>query len=398
MLRVDMLPAAHGDCLWIEWPDGATTRRILIDGGPRGTYHHLYDRIAALGTDDRHFELLIITHIDADHIEGILRLLREETLGVTFGDVWFNGWDQIEDIDDEHDPDYLNVNHGQMLTALLTKLEGDGALTWNAAFDRKAAMYRDGAAPIALAGGVNIHVVGPIKERLVDLREHWHKVLNKAGKGKDTATWLSEVYNTKRYRGLSDAAPPDQSTSMKPEQPDGEHDPNYMGFVAPPPDPDAVPYVPTPDITGDNMTADTDDSTANASSIAIVLTLGAKAILLAGDAYADDLVHTLSTLDLPRTAGRLDLDAFKLPHHGSIRNLSAQLVEAIQCRDFLVSTNGNSFNHPHRQALELIVDARPNRGAPRFHFNYRTDDSEVATARLEGKAELHYPTGTSMSI
>ncbi|BBX66544.1 ComEC/Rec2 family competence protein [Mycolicibacterium psychrotolerans] len=68
MFSVEMLPAGHGDCLWIEYGD--PVRRVLVDGGPYYSYKHLRARIERLDPTDRHFELLIITHVDADHIEG----------------------------------------------------------------------------------------------------------------------------------------------------------------------------------------------------------------------------------------------------------------------------------------------------------------------------------------
>ncbi len=75
MFRIEMLPAAHGDCLWIEYGSGREIHRILIDGGPAHAYPALRERILHLPADERHFDLLVITHIDADHIEGIIRLL-----------------------------------------------------------------------------------------------------------------------------------------------------------------------------------------------------------------------------------------------------------------------------------------------------------------------------------
>ena len=93
MLRIDMLPAAQGDALWIEYGDEHSPKRILIDGGTKGSWKEgLRARIEGLPAADRHFELLIVTHIDADHIDGALKLLQDETLGTSFGDVWFNGW------------------------------------------------------------------------------------------------------------------------------------------------------------------------------------------------------------------------------------------------------------------------------------------------------------------
>src|SRR5216684_2857231 len=93
MLRVEMLPAAQGDALWIEYGDATRPRRVLVDGGTASSWRDgLRARVESLPRDERHFELLIVTHIDADHIDGALALLTEESLGARFGDVWFNGW------------------------------------------------------------------------------------------------------------------------------------------------------------------------------------------------------------------------------------------------------------------------------------------------------------------
>src|SRR4051794_13305697 len=96
MFRIEMLPAAHGDCLWIEYGTAQQAYRILVDGGPACAYPALRDRILQLPPGGRDFELLVITHIDGDHIEGIIRLLQDaETLGCMFRRIWFNGRDQL---------------------------------------------------------------------------------------------------------------------------------------------------------------------------------------------------------------------------------------------------------------------------------------------------------------
>ena len=37
-LRLEMLPARHGDALLLEWGDERRTRRLLVDGGPIGAF------------------------------------------------------------------------------------------------------------------------------------------------------------------------------------------------------------------------------------------------------------------------------------------------------------------------------------------------------------------------
>jgi beta-lactamase superfamily II metal-dependent hydrolase len=97
MISIELLPAAHGDAIWIEYGPASRPHRILIDGGPAPTYEAgLRRRIATLPEQKRMLELMVVTHIDADHIDGALILLQElAALKVRVDELWFNGWDQI---------------------------------------------------------------------------------------------------------------------------------------------------------------------------------------------------------------------------------------------------------------------------------------------------------------
>ena len=55
--RIRMLPALHGDCLWIEYGTGKRTRRVLIDGGPIGAWSALESQLKSLPAGDRRIEL-----------------------------------------------------------------------------------------------------------------------------------------------------------------------------------------------------------------------------------------------------------------------------------------------------------------------------------------------------
>jgi len=94
--RIKLLPALHGDCIWIEYGEAGATHHVLVDGGPLGAFGALRAHVEALPADARDVELLVVTHIDADHIDGIVKLLRHPELGLTFREVWFNGWPQLE--------------------------------------------------------------------------------------------------------------------------------------------------------------------------------------------------------------------------------------------------------------------------------------------------------------
>ena len=101
MFRIEMFPACEGDCLIVTYGQPGTPKRILIDGGRVATYADLRAHLVGLPQDQRRFELLIITHVDRDHIEGMLKLFADPNLPVTFGEVWFNAYHHLNDGDFE---------------------------------------------------------------------------------------------------------------------------------------------------------------------------------------------------------------------------------------------------------------------------------------------------------
>lgn len=175
MLKIDMLPAAQGDALWIEYGDEQSPKRMLIDGGTKGSWEAgLRAGITGLPENERHFELLVVSHIDADHIDGALKLLQDETLGATFGDVWFNGW--------RHLPEALEPL-GPVAGELLTDAILSRGLPWNEAFGGKAVVVPDqGALPrVGLVDDLAITVLAPGVQQLHNLRPVWQEALAEAG-------------------------------------------------------------------------------------------------------------------------------------------------------------------------------------------------------------------------
>lgn len=75
-LSVELLPARHGNCIWIEYVRD-DVYRILIDGGPVDTFERIQKRLAKTPAGDQAFELILLSHLDADHVEGLVRLFAE---------------------------------------------------------------------------------------------------------------------------------------------------------------------------------------------------------------------------------------------------------------------------------------------------------------------------------
>ena len=92
MFTIEMLPAERGDCLWITYGQDSDLHHVLIDGGPRETIGTLVPelerRLSALAGRRNRVELLVVTHVDADHIQGIVSLLSRSSRVALFRDIW----------------------------------------------------------------------------------------------------------------------------------------------------------------------------------------------------------------------------------------------------------------------------------------------------------------------
>lgn len=396
MFRIEMLPAAHGDSLWIEYGSGRDVHRILIDGGPAHAYPALRQRILHLPAAERRFDLLVITHIDADHIEGIIRLLLDaEALDCHFDRIWFNGRDQLNAVPDLAG-EALGGVQGELLGMLIADYEQrTGTKVWNLGFpDSLAAIDRmKGALPVVdLPGDCRLTLLSPDFDRLLELKDNWAKELKAAGVHSGNIAQLRErLAKSRSLRPLGDVLGAEDDFDF--EQPaNDETDIDFadtLGRGTGEPGADA-PF-------------GGDTSRANGSSIALLLEYPATKpevrFLLAGDAWASVLETSLAGLLAP--GARLAIDGFKLAHHGSVANISESLLGRLKCSNYLVSTNGAIFGHPHARCVELLLKAHAGPGKARLHFNYLVASTETWSKKADQTARGYlafHPTGLSLEF
>jgi hypothetical protein len=337
MFRIDVLPAEFGDSLWIEYGAAKKPGRILIDCGTKSVYNDaLKARIEALKPAERHFELFIVSHVDIDHIGGSIDFIaNSRTLGLTFGDIWFNGYKQLMAASN-----LLGGVAGEDLTALLEDLK----LPWNKAFKKNPVVVRPtGKLPrFTTPGGMAVTLLSPFPQHLVDLIPEWKEACKEAhivpGEGRRPV---------KRARG-----------------------PVMLG------DPD-VDVLAQAKFTSDR-------AAPNGTSIAVLAEFAGKRAVLAADAFAPTLLSTLSRLS---NGSAQKIHAFKVSHHGSRNNTSPQLVQAVKCKNWIVSTNGKQFGHPDQEAIARIIKF----GTPgqTLYFNYETQFNDMwQSARLGKKFDF----------
>jgi beta-lactamase superfamily II metal-dependent hydrolase len=347
MFEIEMLPADHGDCLILSYGDEKAPRRVLIDGGTTATFPRLVKRLEQLFPEGRpHFELLIVTHIDADHIGGIIKLLRSK-LPVTFDDIWFNGWPHLVPPTSR----YLGPRQGDTLGNILS-MRAD--LPWNKAFGGATVVVpEDGPLPVRLLeGGLKVTLLSPTWKELAAL---------------DTS-WTDTVFRQGRIPG---EVPPTLAVERA-----------QLEQLA------ARPFLP-------------DHAVANGSSIAILAEYKGKSCLLTGDAFAPTLLASIQRLVGKK---KLDVDALKLPHHASKANVSGELLGVIKTPRYLISTDGSIFGHPDEEAIARVLQEGGDK--LELFFNYRTPmtlrwkDIQAkrsvrakrgSTASKPQKPQAHYP-------
>jgi hypothetical protein len=332
IFTLEALEAAHGDSLLIHYGAESDPRLMVIDGGPKGIYKaSLSPRLkairAARGGGRLEVRLLLVSHIDDDHITGILDLTNElcdaqragQALPYDILTLWHNSFDDLTaKLSAEVQAHLLtlkvkgsrlgdggaitvSVPQGRQLRANANAL----SLNVNSGFDELVQFDAANAGPMNMGQGLSFTVLGPRKAELDDLQAQWAKEVKALLKKK------------KKPAGAS----------------------------------------PTPSEFEAIAAAFVDKSIPNLSSIVVLAQCAGKSMLLTGDARGDFILDSLEDAKLLK-AGKLHVDILKAPHHGSIRNVETSFFQAITADHYVFSANGK-FDNPDVDTFKTLFAARP---------------------------------------
>lgn len=377
MFRLKMYAAKNGDSFLVN-ADGTY---ILIDAGFASTYQDfIATDLALLAKAGGRLDLVVCTHIDADHIGGLLEFFSlngtPDKRGIEVAAVWHNSLRSLPppaaQPDGLHDrmvleairrrgfqgvatssPNPISARQGSSLAKLLRQY----GYTWNSGDGTSC--ISEGSSPVFLSNNVGVQVIGPKAARLEELRDLWLRELRKLG-----------------YKGSS--------------QPSDLIDDAYEMWCATLPLP-SVPQATPITANSSRRLADVytaDASIPNGSTIALIISTGNTRLLFLGDAWAEDVVDRLKALQ--PTAAPLIFDAIKVSHHGSLHNTSVELLSIVDSPCFLISSDGSRHGHPDFEVLAEIVD-RPAPFKRHLFFNYET----AASRQLESHTSK---SGTAFSV
>jgi len=118
-----------------------------------------------------------------------------------------------------------------------------------------------------------------------------------------------------------------------------------------------------------------DNSPWNGGSIAFLFEFEGKSILFLADCHPSTIVESLKKEPFNCTVeNRLKVDLVKVSHHGSAGNTSNELLELLDCRDYVFCVNGGNRNgFPTKECIAGIINSRKDKNTTtRLLFNDET--------------------------
>ena len=393
-MKLTVFQSADGDCLLVTGRDGTN---ILVDGGRRTSF----ETYAAPTLSQLDFlDLVCLSHIDSDHIAGILQFFDDlfdwrvfdyqQVSGnngfpapasprppVVCG-VWHNSFkDQVAENSEAIEGQLvanarvLNMDAsviGEGLTALgpvasglatsvreslslASRLSaGELGIPVNREFGGKA-IFLDSQPLLFPLGDLHLYLLGPFKADLEKQRLDWN-------------TWLKrnqDVVEELRREAEQDAEQLPIS--------EGDMVLSYMRSLA--------------TALGEREAV----TPPNLASIMLLVEEDGKRLLLTGDGHADDIIKGLRLHGLLDDQDRLHVDALKVQHHGAEFNITKTFCETITADDYVFCGDG-AHENPDLEVLQTLIDSRlalqdgPAAGRPfKLWFSGSTQNAATASRR-----------------
>lgn len=362
------IPATAGDCFIIEFIKEDYC--ILVDGGYGDTYYkYLKKDLLELASRGMHINLLIITHIDSDHIGGIQALLKENGLAshpniICIDEVWYNAFPHMysgekhkqpipyttkeilrgylvahnEKLDQRNGQKDISVSQGKTVVKLLL----DNGYNWNTMWSGSAVCVKNGV-HIQLKEKIQCTLLNPGEKELQDLAKFWVSKLKSTIKNFEVCDddLYSEAFES--YLMNSSHEHENVRKDIAFENATDGQSVDWEKWI-------------------DAWSGQVDDSRTNRSSIAFMLEYEGIKMVFPGDAPTQ-----LFQDRLPE-----EIDVVKLPHHGSEKNISAEFIRDTKVSNYILSTDGKQHGHPSKQVIANILYRAP--GEPKLIKNYDLSD------------------------
>lgn len=114
-----------------------------------------------------------------------------------------------------------------------------------------------------------------------------------------------------------------------------------------------------------------DKSMANLTSIVLLIKGNNKTGLLTGDVTPQRFEIVADILFKENGSNKVSLDFLKLPHHGSHRSITKEIISKFKCDIYVISTDGNNSYLPNKKTFLKVIEYQDLvRNELTFMFNY----------------------------
>jgi hypothetical protein len=357
ILTLEPLRAQEGDCLLLHWGTKAAPKLAVIDGGPGRVYENfLLPRLQEIRANRKvgrlTLDLVMVSHVDNDHIVGIKKLFRalrseidkniaENARPFKVERLWHNTFndilgDKIDDYYKAFTASFTASANGEPNPEVVGKVE---EVFKNKGETDEEARRRANDIGLILAGH------GESRE-LRDNHNFLYKKqeiapLNHPFKKDGSATLITAEMTPEpaKVAGLKFTVVGPLEAQIAALQ---------KAFDK---------YIKKEGLTMQAMLAAyADDSVPNLSSIVCLVEVDQKTILLTGDARGDYVIDGLKKAKILQDKP-LKVDVLKVPHHGSEHNLERGFFETIVADTYVFSADGK-YGNPDRESLDWLIQAR----------------------------------------
>ncbi|WP_348236170.1 ComEC/Rec2 family competence protein [Vibrio parahaemolyticus] len=320
-MKAKFLQAKNGDAILLSFFDPQDIERhILIDGGTASTYQfknkkgHIEDGALKIALDGiPQIDLLILTHIDDDHIAGLLNWFEcDDSALKKVKKVWFNSGSILSEYFklpqvSQEDPlikkildKNTSVRQGLKFVELIEE-----AGIWDKKIIKSNSTHT--------LFGLEFIILSPNELKLKKLLGKWEK----------------------DKKSLNTASPSDYAMTIN------EH------------------------ISVDIFKED--KSIPNGSSISFIIKNKDSNYLFLSDSHPSVIVESLNKLGVTSDKP-LKAEFVKVSHHGSKHNTNYELLSLINSNKYIFSSNGDVHNLPHKSCVSRILNIDPK---AELIFNYK---------------------------
>lgn len=421
-MKLQVFQADKGDCLLLTGKGG---EHMLVDGGMADAYsHHVAPALGRMRERGERLDVLYVSHIDADHIAGVLKLLDDEMAwrvhdyrteedpkarppGVPrppeIRQIWHNSFHDllernagpIEDLlaaraavlagAEEKPLVDLARSSAEVATSIKQAIRvsrrvsaGQLGIPLNRPAHGHLMMARKGQRAISV-GRMRIRILAPYEAELEALRHEWNEWL-KANEAAVKALQARAAEDEKRIGGALAALARPMAlraellhTVLAAREADARADALAAGskklgdirLVTPP----------------------------NLASLMLLVEEDGKRILLTGDGHASHILKGLARVGALDHA-RIHVEVLKVQHHGSEHNLDKAFARAVTADHYVFCGNGKHQN-PDPRVVEAIAAARAEDGTDRPFTLWFNSSAQVTQgdgprdhmAKLEAKVD-----------